>query len=111
LERIFDVLSDGNAVSGLSMFNTTMEQMLIQGGANDNWVWGCRLGVDAAGDAGGIVNRRGVRITGLGTDGNLIGTDGGTPPGGNISTGAVSDGQERNIISNHFADARCGRRD
>ncbi len=57
LGRIFDVLSDGNAISGLSMFNTTEEQILIQGGGSDNWVWGCRLGVDAEGDAGGIVNR------------------------------------------------------
>ncbi|MBN1475410.1 hypothetical protein JXA47_01510 [Candidatus Sumerlaeota bacterium] len=101
LALIFDIQSSGNAISGISMHNTASEQILVQGGASNNWVWGCRLGMDMVGNPGGVLNTRGVRITGTGTDGNLIGTDGGSPPSGNVSPGGASNEAERNVISNH----------
>jgi hypothetical protein len=116
ISQAFVLLTSGNCISDLAIYNAAQDQILIQGvTAQTNWVRGCYLGLNMLGAPAGM-NLNGVRISGgtaqynlVGTDGAPMGGAGGTPgyclePAGfpNIDgVGAAIDALERNIISNN----------
>jgi len=116
--QAFIVATSGNAISDLSIYGASSEQILLDGispsAAQTNWIYGCHLGLDLNG-VPTLGNQTGVHIDGAQALYNLVGTDGvpASPgPGGtpgfngepapavqNIATGATNDVLERNYIS------------